>query len=173
MRLLRGTSSRKLSGIGMLSSLTALASASIGFLVYDAHTSRAAFVRRILTEGEIVSFNSISPLLFDDAEAAAKTLDGLRAEPAVWAAVITSVKGGEPLARYSRDGGSAPALPARNPAGGTAVSYALEGGHLLVSKPVVFEAKPVGMLIIQAELVELNERAHRYLTQVPQFRKYG
>src|SRR5262245_66391507 len=90
MRLLRGVSlRRKLSGIGMLSSLTALVSASVGFLVYDAHTSRADFLRRILTEAEIVGFNSVSPLLFDDAEAAAKTLDGLRAEPAVGAAVIT------------------------------------------------------------------------------------
>jgi len=164
MRLLRGLSlRRKLSGIGMLSSLTALVSASIGFLVYDAHTSRADFLRRILTEAEIVGFNSISPLLFDDAEAAAKTLDGLRAEPAVGAAVITRAKGGGPFARYSRDGRPLPDFVTRTPPSSTAVSHVFEGDQLLVSKPIVFEAKPVGALLIQAELVELHERARRYV----------
>ena len=47
MRFLRGLSlRRKLSGIGMLSSLTALVSAMVAFLAYDAYTFRAAFVRR-------------------------------------------------------------------------------------------------------------------------------
>jgi signal transduction histidine kinase len=164
VRLLRGLSlRRKLSGIGMLSSLTALVSASVGFLVYERHTSRAAFTRRMLTAAEIVGFNCISPLLFDDTDAAAQTLAGLRAEPAVRAAVVTRAGGREAFASYAREAGAAPGLPAAVPASGGAVDHAFTGDRLLVTRPVVFEGNPIGRVVIEAELGELWARRRRYV----------
>ncbi|PYQ16885.1 MAG: hypothetical protein DMF79_18110, partial [Acidobacteria bacterium] len=68
---------------------------------------------RILTEAQIISFNSITPLLFNDPEAATATLGGLRAETAVVAALVVAQEGSRPFASYSRDPGSgaAPFFP--------------------------------------------------------------
>ena len=89
MRLLGGlTIRRKLTSISMLSSLTALVSATLAFLIYDALSFRESLARRIRAEAQIVSFNTVSPLLFDDADAATSTLAGLKAEPAVSLSLI-------------------------------------------------------------------------------------
>jgi signal transduction histidine kinase len=151
---------QRLSGIGLLSGLTALVCASLVFLLYDAYTFRAAFVRRIMTEAEIVGVNSVSALLFDDAEAAANTLAGWRAEPAVNAATLSRADGGPPLARYSTRAG-ADAARLSEPLGTS--GHRFDGGHLLVSKPVIFEGRTIGLLAIQADLGELRERQYRYL----------
>src|SRR2546422_2394465 len=116
MRILgRLTIRQKLTSIAMLSSFTALVSASLAFLAYDLHTIRQSLARRILTDAQIVGFNSISPLLFNDAETAAATLGGLRAEPAIVAAIIRGQGDARPFATYSGDGPPAarPAFPAR------------------------------------------------------------
>jgi signal transduction histidine kinase len=156
----RGWSLRqRLSGIAVLSSLTALVSASLAFLLYDAYAFRAAFVRRILTEAEIVSFNSITPLLFEDEEAAAQTLAGWRAEPAVVAATITHGQGGALLARYVKDTDATPPLPLPlRPPG-----HVVDDGQLFVSKPIVFEGRTIGTLAIQAQMTELRQRQVRYV----------
>src|SRR5258708_21744832 len=161
MSLLGGMSiRRKLTSIGMLSSVTALVTASIAFLAYDLHSCRQSMVRRILSEAHIISFNSVSPLLFNDTEAASATLGGLRGEPAVAAALIVAEKGGRPLASYARDGGSVATLldPSREiPAG-----YLFTAGQLLVSEPIRFEGKTVGTLLIRADLDELGDPQRRY-----------
>jgi len=161
MRLLRGLTIRqKLISIGMLSSLTALVSASVAFLVYDAYTYRQRMARRILTEAQIISFNSISPLLFNDPEAATATLGGLRAEPAVVAALVLAQEGSRPFATYARDRDSAATLfpvPA-----GLAEGPLFRSDQLLVSEPIRFEGKPIGSLLIRADLRELHDRQRRY-----------
>ena len=58
------TIGRKLTSISVLSSVTALLSASVAFLANDAYTFRQFLTRRIATEAEIIAFNSVSPILF-------------------------------------------------------------------------------------------------------------
>src|SRR5436309_6858125 len=138
MRILRGLTIRqKLISIGMLSSLTALVSASVAFLAYDAYTYRQRMARRILTEAQIISFNSITPLLFNDPEAATATLGGLRAETAVVAALVVAREGSRPFASYSRDPGSG-AAPFFPPAG-LPEGHLFQSDQLLVSEPIRFE----------------------------------
>ena len=160
MRILRALTIRqKLISIGMLSSLTALVSASVAFLVFDAYTFRERMARRILTEAQIISFNSISPLLFNDPEAATATLGGLRAEPAVVAALVLAQDGSRPFATYARDQGSAATLFPL-PAGFTE-GHLFRSDQLLVSEPIRFEGKPIGSLVIRADLSELRDRQRR------------
>jgi signal transduction histidine kinase len=162
MRILGGrTIGQKLTSISILSSVTALVSASIAFLVYDVHSFRESMVRRILSEAQIVSFNSVSPLLFNDADAATATLGGLRGEPAVAAAVIFGQNGDRPLATYTRDAGSAAPVIAV-PVGFTA-GHLFMSDQLLVSEPIQFEKKTVGKLLIRADLGELRDRQRRYV----------
>jgi signal transduction histidine kinase len=161
MNLLGGMSiRRKLTSIGMLSSVTALVTASIAFLAYDLHSFRESMVRRILSEAHIISFNSVSPLLFNDTEAASATLGGLRGEPAVAAALIVVEKGARPLATYARDGG--PVATLLNPSAEVPGGYLFTAGQLLVSEPIRFEGKTVGRLLIRADLDELGDRQRRY-----------
>jgi methyl-accepting chemotaxis protein len=160
MRVIESLTIRqKLTSIAMLNSITALVSASTAFLVYDLHTFRQSLARRILTDAQIVGFNSVSPLLFNDAETATATLGGLRAEPAIVAAIIRSQDDGRPFATYSRDGPSAPrpSFPTRAAAGPVFTS-----DNLLVSEPIRFEGRPIGTLLIQADLGEIRARQRRY-----------
>jgi signal transduction histidine kinase len=162
MRILGGrTIGQKLTSISILSSVTALVTASIAFLAYDVHSFRESMARRILSEAQIVSFNSVSPLLFNDADAATATLGGLRGEPAVAAAVIVGQNGGRPLATYTRDPGSEAAVIAA-PVGFTA-GHLFMSDQLLVSEPIRFEKKTVGTLLIRADLGELRDRQRRYV----------
>src|SRR6266850_7829506 len=113
---------KKLTSISVLSSMTALVSASVVFLAYDARTFRERMAARLTTEAQIISFNSVTPLLFNDGDAATVTLGGLRAESAVRAAAVFPPGGDGPLAVYARD----PAARARLAApGGTPRSAAL------------------------------------------------
>jgi len=163
MRLLGGrTIGQKLTSISILSSVTALVSASIAFLAYDVLSFRESMARRILSEAQIVSFNSVSPLLFNDADAATATLGGLRGEPAVAAAVIFGQQGERPLASYTRDAGSAATNLITAPVGFTA-GHLFLSDQLLVSEPIQFEKKTVGTLLIRADLGELRDRQRRYV----------
>jgi len=159
MRFLdRLTIRQKLTSIGMLSSFTALLSAALALLVVDVHTFRQSLVRRIQSEAQIVSFNSVSPLLFGDTESATTTLGGLRAEPAVTAAAILGPDG-TTFATYAREGESAASLLASRP---RTAGHSFLSGHLFVVEPVRFEGKAIGTLLIQARLSELRERQRFY-----------
>jgi len=161
MRLLGGLTIRqKLTSISMLSSIVALVSASVVFLAYDFHSFRRSLARRILTDAQIVAFNSVSPLLFNDAETAVATLGGLKAEPAIVAAVVLSEKEGRRFAAYSRDGGAVEALA---PPPEMTGNHLFTAQHLLVAEPVQFEGKRIGTLLIQADLREIDDRQRRYV----------
>jgi signal transduction histidine kinase len=156
MALLRGTLTRRLTFTVVLSSLTALVSASVAFLVHDARASHAAFVTRITTEADIVAQNSVAPVLFDDAEAASQTLAGLRAEPAARAAAIFSLRTGRAVAAYP-DAAAAAGLPSA-----AAPGLVEGGGFVTLSTPIVLEGAAVGSLVLRADTGELRARQGRF-----------
>src|SRR5262245_19339232 len=128
-----GSIRQKLAGLGMLSSFAALSAACLAFLLYDGYTVRDALAQRILSEARIVAFNSVSPLLFDDAETAAATLAGLRVETAVAAAEIRKPGETQPFARYARGSGAGSVEGAPDDRGQRFTSDAL-----LLGEPLLF-----------------------------------
>ncbi len=159
MRALAGLTIRqKLTSISVLSSLTALVCATAGLLAYDQHSVRQSLVRRLATDARIIAFNGISPLLFDDAEAANQTLSGLRAEPAVRAAIIVR-SDARPFAVYEREPGASRSLAAA-PSARQSASFGPD--RLVVGTPIRFESRELGTLTIEADLAELAERRRRY-----------
>jgi len=161
MRVFEGlTVRRKLTSISVLSSMTALISASIVFLVYDATTFRERMAARLGTEAQIISFNAVTPLLFDDSEAAATTLGGLQAERAVQAAGIFRAGEADPFAVYARDTTSPASL--RAPLDGSASAALFESEHLTLQRAVQFEGKAIGHIVVRASLGELRARQRRY-----------
>jgi signal transduction histidine kinase len=149
---------RKLTRISVLSSVTALLTASVAFLFYDFHSFRQYLASRIATEAEILGFNCVSPLVFKDAEAATDILGGLKAEPSVLAAVILD-EDGRRFAGYSREGEGA---LLRAPAGLPLSGQEFGGQGLLVSAPIQFEGRPIGRVLINAELRALRDRQWQY-----------
>jgi len=161
MRAFEGlTVRRKLTSISVLSSMTALISASLVFLVYDATTFRERMAARLGTEAQIISSNAVTPLLFNDNDAAATTLGGLQAERAVMAAGIFRVGEGNPFAVYARDPASRASLPAPRP--DSEADALFESGHLTIQRAVQFEGKTIGHIVVRASLGELRARQRRY-----------
>jgi len=162
-RLARLTIRQKLTGISVLSSMTALVPASFAFLAYDLLSFRQSITRRITTDAQIVGLNSVSALLFDDRETAEATLGSFQADPAVVSAAILVRGGGSGprrvFARYSRKGAApaGPHAPAMLESG-----HLLAGGRLLVAEPIRFEERTLGTLVIEAELGELGARLRSY-----------
>jgi signal transduction histidine kinase len=150
---------RKLTSISVLSSMTALVSASVVFLVYDATTFRERLQSRLGTEAQILGFNAVTPLLFNDSDAATSTLAGLQAEKAVTAAGIFRAGEGHPFAAYARDASSRAALSA--PSADTEEARFADG-HLTLQRAVSFEGKVIGHVVLRATLGELRARQRRY-----------
>ena len=151
---------RKLTSISVLSSMTALVSASIVFLVYDASTFRERMASRLETEAQIIGFNTVTPLLFNDSEAAGTTLGGLQAEKAVTAAGIFRAGEERPFAVYARDPASRAAL--RGPGGPPRSTALFESDQLTVLQAVQFDGKAIGQVVVRASLGELRARQRRY-----------
>ena len=147
---------RKLLGASLATALAALLAAAAAFVAYDLHTFRRLLVQRIQTATRIVAFNTVSAVVFDDAEAAAATLAALQAEPAVESAGVYT-PAGRLFAAYAREGASAPAAPLLETAG-----HRFTARHLVVAHPIEFEERRIGLVVIQADLSEIRERAWHY-----------
>ena len=140
----------------ILTSSTALVSASMAFAIYDVYESRRTLVRRLATDARIIGFNSTAALLFQDEEAAESTLAALRAEPDVVSAGIVTPDG-RVFASYARDGGSV-AAPASHPG----VEYRYERGSVVLFQDISLEGSGLGMVFIRSELREVSQRVLRY-----------
>ncbi len=93
MPLKRASIKDKLTGLSILTSSLALLLACSGFFAFDLLTFRTNMVRNLITQAEIVGFNSASALLFHDTDSATKTLSALNARPAMLAAALYNPDG--------------------------------------------------------------------------------
>src|SRR3978361_1907602 len=96
---------QRLTWINMLVSGAALLLACSVFSAYELAAFRAARVRSLSIEAQMIGTNSASALTFDDADAAANTLSALKAAPSIISASIYR-PGGKSFAVYWRDGGN-------------------------------------------------------------------
>jgi len=153
----RGPSIRgRLLRASVLTSGTALVTASVAFALYDVHESRRMLVRRLTTDARIIGSNSAAALLFQDEKAAEATLAALRAEPDVLSAGLVTPDG-RVFAAYSRDGG-----PVAAPAAQPGLPHRYEGGVLVLFQDVALEGSVVGTAFIRSELREVSQRIYRY-----------
>src|SRR5712672_4321237 len=131
---------RKLTGMSMLVSGTALLLASAGFFAYDLYNCRKSTVRNLGIQAQIIGSNSISALTFDDPHSAESTLSALRAAPHVLFAEIYTPDG-RAFAGYRRDrNGSFPSLPSI-PAGSAEVSQ-FQDEQVALVRLIAFKGKP-------------------------------
>lgn len=151
--------SRRLMLMNMLVSGGALLFACITLLAYDRVSLRETLVNHLSIQAQMIASNSISALVFNDSKAAESTLAALKASPNIESAAIYTTKGKE-FAKYARSHPLAvppPVIP-----GGDIEAFSFTGTGLTLARRIVFEDKALGVVSIQSDLRELDQRQKRY-----------
>jgi signal transduction histidine kinase/CheY-like chemotaxis protein len=148
---------RKLTLITMLTSSAALVLSALSFLVYDLVSFRHLLIQDLLTQAEIIGYNSAGAMEFKDVPAATATLAALTAKEDVVTAVLYT-RDGKAFAFYSRGKEIPRALPARL----NNQNYRFDGGYLQVFHDVTLGGDHLGTLFIQSDMRQWSLRARRY-----------
>jgi signal transduction histidine kinase len=155
------TIARRLATLTIVASGAALLTASLALGWYDRRTFTENFSRRLGWQADIVTANSASALVFDDPVAATITVTALNAVPSTVRVAVYRPNGTR-FAEYHR-AGDAPApetLTTLDVVDGPPV---LEGSYMRVTRSVLVREKPVGTVIIDADLSELTARRRAYV----------
>jgi signal transduction histidine kinase/CheY-like chemotaxis protein len=149
---------RKLTLITMLTSSIALILSSVSFLIYDLVSFRHLLSQDLITQAEIIGYNSAGAMEFKDEPAATATLSALTAKEDIVTAVLYKPDG-KIFAHYFRS--NAP-LPGFLPSHLQAKGYRFEGGYLEVFQEVTLNGEHVGTLFLQSDMRQWSLRAKRY-----------
>jgi signal transduction histidine kinase/ActR/RegA family two-component response regulator len=148
----------KLMLITMLTSSAALVLSSASFLIYDLISFRHLLTLDLMTQAQIIGYNSAAAMAFRDEAAATATLSALTAKEDIVAAVLYSPDGNI-FAHYFPNGTAHPStLPGRSQENG----YRFEGGYLEVFRDVTLNGERVGTLFLQSDQRQWTLRARRY-----------
>ena len=149
---------RKLTLITMLTSSIALILSSVSFLVYDLVSFRNLLRQDLMTQAEIIGYNSAGAMEFKDEPAATATLSALTAKEDIVTAVLYKPDG-KIFAHYFRTNTAAPGfLPSHLQEKG----YRFEAGYLEVFQEVTINGEHVGTLFLQSDMRQWSLRAKRY-----------
>jgi len=118
---------RKLMLITMLTSGVAVVLSSAGFLIYDLTSFRQSLSQDLMTQAEIIGYNSAAAMAFRDESSATVTLSALQAKQDIVSAVLYT-RDGKVFARYFHANTPPPPLPTLPQERG----YRIEGSHLEV-----------------------------------------
>ena len=150
---------RKLMLITMLTSGVAVVLSSAGFLIYDLTSFRHSLSQDLMTQAEIIGYNSAAAMAFRDESAATVTLSALQAKEDIVSAVLYT-HDGKIFAQYFHGNAPRPGLPAPPQERG----YRFKGTYLEVFRDVTLNGEPVGILFLQSDMRQWNSRAKRYAT---------
>ncbi len=149
---------RKLTLITMLTSSAALVLSSFSFLIYDLISFRHLLIEDLMTQAEIIGYNSAGAMEFKDVPAATATLSALTAKEGVITAGLYS-RDSKMFAHYARNNSVIPSLL---PAHSQDKGYRFEGGNLQVFHDVTLNGEHLGTLFLQSDMRQWSVRAKRY-----------
>ena len=149
---------RKLMLITMLTSTAALVLSSVSFLIYDLISFRRQLSQDLMTQAEIIGFNSGAAMAFKDESAATATLSSLTAKDDIVAAALYSPDG-KIFAHYFSPNKNLPSVLA---ADSQEKGYRFEAGYLQVFQPVTMNRERVGTLYLLSDMRQWSIRARRY-----------
>jgi len=148
---------RKLTLLAMLTSSIAVVVSSASFLIYDLLTFRQVLSQDLMTQAQIVAYNSAAAMAFKDEAAAKVTLSGLTAKDDIVAAVLYTTNG-KMFAHYFRQKYPAPSVPERLPESGSR----LTDNYIEVFSDVTLRGERIGTLFLQSDMQRWNRRASQY-----------
>lgn len=146
---------KKLMRLLLLTSSCALLLSAFGFAVNDLLSLRHAMFDRLRTQADIIGFNTIAALTFNDPEAAHNTLSSLKKETDIVGAVLFSNQG-RLFTFYTRGNESVPPnVPNQN--------SGIINGNLFVVSPIVFDSERIGSIMLISDLSAWKHRQLREL----------
>ena len=159
---IRDSISKKLTALNMLVSGAAVLLACAAFLAYDVNSFRQTLLNDLSIQAQIIGYNSVSALIFDDQQSAEKTLSALQASSHIIYAGVYKPDG-QFFAAYWRDSKDRErrlplALPSEMPN-----SWIRERQFALV-RPILFDGKLMGNVYIRSDVQALFDRLRNYLT---------
>jgi signal transduction histidine kinase/CheY-like chemotaxis protein len=150
----------RLTRMNLLVSGMALFIACASFIGYDAVTFRAATVRDLSIRAQVIGANSVSALLFNDADYAAKTLSALQTDPHVLSAATYTMDGAL-FAHFQRTPGDrVPPFPRILPA--QLESHTVQGSEIVVAHMIESDGRPIGIVCIRSDVQALYDRLLLY-----------
>jgi signal transduction histidine kinase/CheY-like chemotaxis protein len=149
---------RKLTLITMLTSSAALVLSALSFLIYDLVSFRHLLIQDLMTQAEIIGYNSAGAMEFKDVPAATATLSALTAKEDVVSAGLYG-RDNKMFAHYSRN---STLIPSLLPAHSQDKGYRVEGGYLQVFHDVTLNGERLGTLFLQSDMRQWSVRAKRY-----------
>lgn len=156
MRSLRDIPIRqKLVLIAMITTTVALVAAGSSIVIADSLLFRGYLRRDLSALARIVADNSTGALSFQDRDAAEQTLGSLRARTHVAGACLYDVSGNI-FAKYQRAPGFVCPPPRPREISGDLPHF------LVVSEPVMLKGRPIGTLVFQYDLGEIDDRIALY-----------
>ena len=155
--------SRKLMLIIMMIVTAALAAAGVALVAYDSNEARQRLVRDTQVIAEVIGANSTAALEFSDASSAAELLAALSLKAHIEAGAILQLDG-TVLARYSREGSTAPLdIRGLEAADATSAWHEFTAQRLRLLVPIRFQNELLGAVYVQSDLGDLAERNFAYL----------
>jgi signal transduction histidine kinase/CheY-like chemotaxis protein len=160
MNLRNASIKHKLTVMAMFTSSVAVILSSASFLIYDLVSFKQLLSQDLMTQGQIISYNSAAAMAFKDESAADVTLAALKAKPDVVAAVLYTTDG-RAFAHYYR-ADETPVLPLPQSLEDIkAKGYRFTGNNIEVSNDVTLSGERLGTLFLQSDMTRWNTRARQ------------
>ncbi len=160
MRIRNLSIKRKLTLITMCTSSIALVLSSASFLIYDLISFRRLISQDLMTQAEIIGYNSAPALAFKDKVSATATLWALKARGDIVSAALYTTDGNI-FAFYRRSGADASEAVLSHLPQSRGLRF--ERGYLEVSRDVTLNEARVGVLFLQSDMRQWNTRVQRYI----------
>ncbi|GEM_PF-686282 len=150
---------RRLTWMNVLVSAIALVVCSAAFIAYDLNVYFDAIVRNLSVQAQMVGFNSVSALTFNDPQAAEQTLSALSTSANIISASLLTPDG-KLFARYAKPGTpvTTPVLPP-----GPDDQHRFSHDELALVHPIIFQDKIAGYVYIRSDLHRLYARLRQYV----------
>ena len=157
-RAIEGSLRNKVALLVLVITVSALALSASGLVIYDLRLYERQVSADINGQAEVLARAAAPALQFNDQKSAEQDLSIMQVRPRVLAAALYS-RDGRVFATYVKPGESPPPPPAAPGNEG----YAIEGGELLLFKPVVEGGERVGTVYLRAQYQPFD-RLKDYLT---------
>ncbi|WP_051293978.1 hybrid sensor histidine kinase/response regulator [Pseudoduganella violaceinigra] len=140
----------------LATTFVALVVTTVAMLVYDLKSFQQGWVDDLTTQAELVATASAPAISFNDPRAAQQNLGLLRVRPQIQAGAIYTANGAL-FASYAQTPGEHPVFP---PSPGP-LGHAIEGGHMVVTHPILDAGERVGTVYLSASY-RLLDRVQSY-----------
>jgi signal transduction histidine kinase/DNA-binding response OmpR family regulator len=156
---IRGLSlARKLTAMGILTSATSLVIAAVALVAYDRASSRERLVNDTVSLADVLANSSTADVIFEDTEAAAKTLRGLSVNKHIVSAAILSIDG-RVFAHYERSGAALSSPLTDTTTTRTHLPWHAFGASTLqVTRPIGLN-RAIGTVFVSSDLDDVRTRA--------------